>query len=204
MSENIKNFELNKGDNFIFGIDVSFSMGASDCPGGMKRSDYLKEQVKTFIEEAGKYDDDGIDVITFGEKVTVKQGLTPAKAGELVGICKPSEGATMTHLAINKAYELHKAGKYEQTVFFLATDGAPSNPQEVVKAIVEVTKDIKDPKEFSIGILTVGEIDSDLRSFLDDLDDNLEAKYGAKHDIVDVKALNEVDFTSAFVGAVHD
>lgn len=208
MTENINNFELNKGDNFIFAIDVSYSMGASDCPGGLKRCDYLKEKVTQFVNEAGKYDDDGIDIITFGAEVHVTQGLTPAKAGELVGLCKAAEGATMTHLAINEAYNLHKTGnnggRYEQTVLFIATDGAPSEPQAVIDAIVAVTKDIKDAKEFSIGILTVGKIEPNLRVFLDDLDDNLESKYGAAHDIVDVKNLDDVDFTQAFVGAVHD
>lgn len=46
----------------------------------------------------------------------------------------------------------------------------------------------------------MGQIDSGLRSFLTELDDDLKAK----HDIVDVKALEEVDFMAAFSGALHD
>lgn len=35
--------ELNKGDNFIFCLDVSASMGASDCPGNMSRIEFAKQ-----------------------------------------------------------------------------------------------------------------------------------------------------------------
>ena len=58
--------ELNKGDNFIFGIDVSASMQATDTPNGTQRIEYLKESVNTFIGEAAKWDTDGIDIVTFG------------------------------------------------------------------------------------------------------------------------------------------
>ena len=43
-------------------------------------------------------------------------------------------------------------------------------------------------------------IDGPLRAFLTELDDNLKAK----HDIVDVKALEDVDFVGAFAGALND
>ena len=46
--------ELNKGDNFIFGVDVSASMQTTDCPNGASRIDYLKEKVIQFANEAGK------------------------------------------------------------------------------------------------------------------------------------------------------
>jgi hypothetical protein len=63
-----------------------------------------------------------------------------------------------------------------------------------------------DNETFSISFLTVGTIDSGLQSFLTELDDTLNAKdkNGADIDIVDVKALNDIDFMTAFVGAVHD
>ena len=44
----MSNLELNKGDNFIFCVDVSGSMSARDTPGGASRIDYLKEKIGAF------------------------------------------------------------------------------------------------------------------------------------------------------------
>jgi Mg-chelatase subunit ChlD len=194
------NLELNEGDNFIFGVDVSGSMGTSDCPGGMSRIEFLKEKVIQFTNEASKYDSDGIDIITFGHAITPYKGVTADKAKELIGGFKATEASTDTAGLIRKAYEMHKTGGYEQTVLFIATDGAPKSMEEVKTVIRDIASNVKDPREFSISILTVGKIDPALRDFLTTLDDDLKAK----HDIVDVKELESVDFMTAFVGATND
>ena len=192
--------ELNKGDNFIFAADVSASMQTSDCPGNKQRIEYLKEGMITFAREASKWDEDGIDVLTFGQKVTAYKGVTAEKASDIIGALRANEGMTDTAAVIGAAYELHKKGGYPQTVLFLATDGAPSDKEAVKTIIRKIAAEIKDEHEFAISILTVGQIDPGLRSFLTELDDSLNAKY----DIVDVKALDEVDFMAAFSGALHD
>jgi uncharacterized protein YegL len=195
----MSNLELNKGDNFIFLFDVSGSMSASDTPSGQSRIDYLKEKLSTFINEAGKYDDDGIDLITFGHAITVKPKLTPANASALLNTLKANESSTATDKAIEKAYAIHKAGGYKQTICFVATDGAP-NDQEAVKSVIRsIASDIKDEHEFAISFLLVGK-DDGIRAFTKELDDDLKTK----HDIVDVKELDEVDFIGAFAGALHD
>jgi Mg-chelatase subunit ChlD len=192
--------ELNKGDNFIFGVDVSGSMATRDCPGNLTRIDALKEKVIAFAKEASKWDEDGIDVITFGHQVVAHKGVTTEKAESLIGGFKANESSTDTAGAIKKAFDLHRAGNYAQTVLFLATDGAPNDKNAVKEVIRSIAAEIKDEHEFAISILTVGEIDSALQAFLTELDDDLKAK----HDIVDVKALNDVDFIAAFAGALHD
>lgn len=193
--------ELNKGDNFIFGVDVSASMTTRDAPGGAQRIDYLKEKVITFAKEAGQWDEDGIDVLTFGHSVTPYKNITAERAEELIGKLKATESSTHTHELIKEAYKLHKAGNYPQTVLFIATDGQPSDQNAVKKEIVRISKELKDEHEFAISFLTVGQIDAGLKAFLDQLDDDLK---DAAHDIVDVKALDEVDFHAAFAGALHD
>lgn len=198
---NTNNLELNKGDNFIFAIDVSGSMGANDCPGGMTRIEFLKEKVKLFATEASKWDTDGIDVLTFGHQVTPFLGVTGDKAGEIIGKLGATEGSTDTAGVIRAAYKLHKDAGKEQTVLFVATDGEPNDRDAVKKAIVDITNDVKDEREFNISFLTVGQINAGLQSFLTDLDDNLKA---AKYDIVDVKELESIDFMAAFMGALND
>lgn len=198
---NPNNLELNKGDNFIFGVDVSGSMSMTDCPNGLSRIEYLKEKVIQFAHEASKWDEDGIDVLTFGHKITPFQGVTAEKAAEIIGKLKADEASTDTAGLIRKAWELHKAGGYEQTVLFIATDGNPADRKAVQDAIIDITNQVGDEREFNISFLTVGQIDANLGAFLTSLDDDLK---GAKYDIVDVKALEEVDFVSAFVGALND
>jgi Mg-chelatase subunit ChlD len=198
---NPNNLELNKGDNFIFGIDVSGSMSMTDCPGNMSRIQFLKEKTIQFAQEASKYDEDGIDVLTFGHQVTPYLGVTGDKAAEIIGKLTANEGSTDTAALIRAAYKLHKDAGKEQTVLFVATDGEPNDREAVKQAIIDITNDVKDEREFNISFLTVGVISEGLRQFLTALDDDLK---GAKYDIVDVKAIEEVDFMSAFMGALND
>lgn len=192
--------ELNKGDNFIFAVDVSGSMTTADCPGGASRIEFLKEKTITFAKEASKYDPDGIDVLTFGHKVTPYLKVDAAKAENLISGFKANEGSTDTAGVIREAYKLHKASGSEQTVLFVATDGAPNDNNAVKDVIRTIASELKDEHEFAISFLTVGNIDSKLQAFLTELDDDLKAK----HDIVDVKALTDVDFMDAFMGALND
>lgn len=198
---NPNNLELNKGDNFIFGVDVSGSMATTDCPNGMSRMEYLKEKVIQFANEASKWDEDGIDVLTFGHKITPYQGVTAEKAESVIKGLSANEASTDTAGLIRKAWDLHKAGGYEQTVLFVATDGNPADRKAVQDTIVDITNKVGDEREFNISFLTVGHIDAGLQAFLTGLDDDLK---GAKYDIVDVKALEEVDFMAAFAGALND
>ncbi len=200
-STNKANLELHKGDNFIFGIDVSGSMANDDCPGGVQRIEFLKEKVKQFANEASKYDDDGIDIITFGHQLKVLNNITAENAASIIDGLHATESLTQTADLIRKAFDMHKVGGYGRTTLFVATDGEPTNRADVKKAIVDITNVIKDPGEFNISFLTVGVIDAGLRSFLTELDDELN---GAKYDIVDVKSLEDVDFMTAFVGAITD
>jgi Mg-chelatase subunit ChlD len=195
-------YELNRGDNFIFGVDVSGSMQTTDAPGGLSRIDYLKEKVITFAVEASRYDPDGIDVLTFGHATTPFLRVTGARAREIIQALRANEATTNTHSLIREAFRLHNQGSHRQTVLFVATDGQPSNPSAVKEEILAIAKAIKHPREFSISFLTVGVIEPGLRLFLTELDDALASC--EVPDIVDVKALEDVDFERAFMGALHD
>lgn len=198
---NGNNLELNEGDNFIFGLDVSGSMSTNDCPGGLSRIEYAKEKAIQFAGEASKYDTDGIDVITFGHQLKQFNGVTGEKAGEIIGKLKADEAATDTAALIRAAWKLHKDAQKEQTVLFIVTDGDPSDKQAVKQAIIDITNAVTDEREFNISFLTVGHISSSLSAYLTSLDDDLK---GAKYDIVDVKTLEEVNFLTAFAGALND
>lgn len=195
------NYELDSGDNLIFAIDVSASMNRGDTPTGQSRIDYTKEKAIALANEASKYDPDGVDIITFGEKVKAIGKATGTNASDLIGPLRATEGATDTAGAIRMAYGIHKAGNYKQTFLFLVTDGEPSSRSALKDVVRDIASEIKDEHEFSIGLIVVGEPDSTLSDFLTELDDGLKAK----HDIVDVKRFAEVDsLIGLAVGALHD
>ena len=199
---NPDNLELNKGDQFIIGLDISGSMATTDCPGGLSRFVSSLETLKTFVREAAKWDPDGVSFYPFGATVHAYPDLQPddidAKIGRL-----SLEAATMTHLAVNRAYAEHKAKKNEQTFLLIFTDGQPSDPEALRNEIISITNDVKDEKEFRIAFITVGQRSASLDAYLTALDDDL-TKAGAKVDIVDVKRLEEVDFMAAVNGALTD
>lgn len=191
--------ELNQGDDFIFLIDVSASMGATDTPTGQTRYDFAKEKAKAFCHEASKIDTDGISIYRFGHAVTRFSDITEDK---IDGVFNdgPNEMSTDTAAAIQAAYEEHVARKNDQTFVLIVTDGAPNNTKAVQDVIVNITNQVKDEREFNIGFLQVGK-DSAATAFLTALDDDLK---GAKYDIVDAKRLEDVSFMAAVAGAMND
>jgi Mg-chelatase subunit ChlD len=201
-TKKMSNLELNKGDNFIFGLDVSGSMTTTDTPTGQSRIEFAKEKAIAFALEASKWDEDGIDLITFGHKITNFNNVTAETSKQIIESLQANEGSTDTAGLIKAAYARHKEiGSSENTVLFIVTDGAPNDKEAVKQAIINITNELVDEHSFAISFLTVGKIDAGLQAFLTELDDNLK---GAKYDIVDVKALEDVDFIAAFVGALHD
>lgn len=200
---NTNNLELNKGDDFIVGLDISGSMQATDCPGNTSRITYAIESFKTFAKEASKWDTDGVSLYAFGARVHEFPDVNADKIDEVASKLArlPLEGMTRTDLVISAAYNEHVARKNEQTVLFLFTDGTPSDETATLKAVADITNKVKDEREFNIAFITVGERSSELDAFLKKLDDGVP---GAKFDIVDVKKLEEVDFYAAFEGALND
>ncbi len=198
----MSNLEINKGDQFIVAADISGSMNTADCKGGLTRLAYMMETLGVFIGEAQKYDPDGVSIYLFGATVHQHRDQTAEAIPALLANLK-TESATQTHLAINAAYAEHVEKGSQQTFLLVFTDGSPSDPEAVKQSIIDITNKVKDPLEFRIAFITVGEPDANLRQYLTDLDDNLKGA-GAAHDIVDVKGIDEVDFMAAINGALTD
>lgn len=196
---NSNNLELNEGDDFIFLLDVSGSMSATDTPTGQSRYDFAKEKALAFCNEAAKIDTDGISIFRFGHQITKFSDITPDKI-EAAFAGGPTEMSTDTAGAIKAAWEEHLERKNEQTFVLIVTDGAPNNKDAVKQIIVDITNKVKDEREFNISFLQVGN-DPNVAAFLSAIDDDLK---GAKYDIVDCKRLEEVTFMSAVAGAMND
>lgn len=196
----MSNLEINKGDQFIIGLDISASMQNTDCPGGLNRLKYSLEQVSLFCREAAKWDPDGVSFYPFGATVHAFRDLKPEEIDAKISTLK-FEGATMTHLAVQRAFAEHIEKKSAQTFLMVFTDGEPSDADALKQSIIDITQKVKDPNEFKIAFITVGQRSPTLDAYLTSLDDDLK---GAKYDIVDVKKLEEVDFMAAVSGALTD
>lgn len=194
------NFELNKGDQFIVAFDISGSMQTKDCPGPTTRFEYVKETMFVFIAEAAKWDPDGVSFYAFNNRLTELPDVTSVDDIKAkIATLKPG-GGTATHLPITAAFAEHTKKGSEQTFLMMFTDGEPSEPDLVKKAIIDITNKVKDEKEFRISILTVGERTPALDKWLTDLDDHLT---DAKYDIVDIEKLEDVDFEQAVANAIE-
>lgn len=197
---NANNFELNKGDQFIIALDVSGSMQAQDTPSGQSRLAYTMETLKVFVREAAKWDPDGVSFYSFNNRLEQHPDVTSVEQIDaMLAVLKPG-GGTSTEVAITAAYQEHKKKGSEQTFLILFTDGEPSDPEAVKKAVVDITNQVKDEKEFRISILTVGHRSPQLDKWLDDLDDHLDA---AKYDIIDIEKLEDVNFEDAVAKAIE-
>ena len=198
-NDNANMVELNEGDDFIFLLDVSGSMGMSDTPTGQSRYDFAKEKAVIFCHEAAKYDTDGISIFRFGHQVTKFSDITTDKIDSAFA-GGPNEMATDTAAALKAAWDEHVERKNEQTFVIVVTDGSPSSKDAVKQTIVDITHKVKHEKEFRITFLQVGK-DTGVAAFLSALDDDLK---GAKYDIVDCKRLEDVSFMAAVAGAMND
>ena len=194
-----KKLELHKGDHFVIALDISASMRSTDTPTGVSRYKYALEQCHQFAHEAAKYDS-GVSAYTFGAQVHGHENVAPDQLDSL--LATPTfESATMTNLLVQTAYDEHVRGGKEQTVLMIFTDGEPSDPDALLKTVANITQKLKSNEEFTMIFITVGQRSPELQAFLTKLDDSLP---GAKYDIVSVKALEEVDFASAFNSALTE
>jgi hypothetical protein len=203
--------ELNPNKQYILCGDISASMQSQDpkC-GGQSRYAYMLEKFKSFITESKDFDPDGPIVLMFGENVYLY--AVPTLDSIDSKLTNPVfEGFTNTHLVVGKAWEIHqheksllkKEGKsHAGTVVMLFTDGQPTNQAALERKIIEIANTIDNDEEFSIGFILVGTIDSNLRAYLDKIDDGLTGK--VKYDIVGTTEIEGLTFLKAVNNAINE
>lgn len=184
-----------KGHNVIVGIDRSGSMDTRDCE-GQTRYNYLGEKLVAFVGAAvesaagnqvtGLFFSNEVKPVTFKSANDAQNALHAYHTG----------GGTATHAVLESAFKLAQQTPSVPAMFFLATDGIPDSEDAVDKEIVSITKRIKNPEDFRIMILTVGNRSDHITKWLEHLDADLGG-LGAQYDIVGQNNLNEVDFQEA-------
>jgi hypothetical protein len=173
--------------DFLALIDASGSMNNPSLRfPGKTRWQEQQESVTGLAFALEKFDADGIDVVAFGPGVDVEEGVTGAAVPALFARRGP-RGSTPLAPALQVVIDKQKrTGK--KTVAVIYTDGAPDNPDLVVKTITDASNALSADDELTFLFIQVGD-DPDARRFLDHLDDKLTGKF----DIVDVVSVADAD-----------
>lgn len=182
--------ELKKYD-FIVLVDKSGSMSTPDCPGGKTRWDYAQENVLAIARECQKYDDNGITVGVFANKLKLYENVTDG-AGLLEKIFSENQpgGSTDTAGALDQIIQEYLGSKAKPIIVVVITDGVPDSEQDLIKVIVNATKKISTREEIGLEFVQIGK-DSHAHAFLDRLDNNL-TKEGAILDIVNTVTADDL------------
>lgn len=188
--------------DFVICIDQSYSMEATDCPGGITRWKQAHKWSKGLAHACAHYDKDGIDVVLFGSHINTYDGVKASTVDQIFRENAPN-GSTPTTEALAKALSFKKSNK--PMIILILTDGQPNNRNSLTNLIIKTTQNINHRSEIGISFLQVGN-DSGAKQFLQMLDDDLEGM-GAKHDIVDAKTYEDtqnITVEDILIGALTD
>lgn len=192
--------ELKKGDQIIIAVDKSGSMGELDAAcDGTTRYAWMQETLMSYVRAATRFDPDGVSLIFFAVRAETHPDVaTVDQVKDLIVTHRPG-GGTNTHLAVKAAWDEHTAKRNVSTFLLVFTDGDASDREALRDTIVSISHRVSSPEEFRIVFLPVGTVSSDLRAFLDFLDEGLT---DAKHDLVAVQDPTTADFDGAIANAI--
>ncbi len=197
--------------DYVLVIDRSGSMSTADC-GGKSRWNYCQETTKAIAAKIQELDPDGITVYMFGSSFKKYEGVTAEKVASIFKEVEPLGGTDLnpTLKDIFADYNKRKAAgstKANGEMLLVVTDGESSDMPGVAKTIAAFGNGLSNAdEEYGIGFFQVGK-DPSASAFLKMLDDDLQSKYGAKHDIVDCKTFDEIEnigLTEALTQALSD
>jgi uncharacterized protein with von Willebrand factor type A (vWA) domain len=182
--------QLKKYD-FIVLVDKSGSMSTQDCPGGKSRWDYAQENVLAIARECQKYDDNGITVGVFANKLKLYENVTDG-AGMLEKIFTENQpaGSTDTAGALDQVIQEYLSSKAKPIIVVIITDGIPDDEPALISVIVKATKKISTREEIGLEFIQIGK-DQHAHAFLDRLDNNM-TKEGAALDIVNTVTADDL------------
>jgi hypothetical protein len=180
--------------DFKIGIDTSGSMDDPvDSTNFSKgsRKDYMTETLQGVVNDLCKVDSDGIDLYTFGGRdVITTKGVTAQNAKTILASAW-NGGSTPLHLCIERM--IADASTSTKKVFcMIFTDGQPDKHDAVIKLLVDQANRQESDSQLTFQFVQVGD-NAQATAFLKMLDDDLQSKYGAKNDIVDVITVDDVN-----------
>ncbi|MCC5599436.1 VWA domain-containing protein [Nostoc favosum] len=196
-------------------IDKSGSMSDPDngLEGSKSRWDVMQESTLALARKCEKYDPDGITIYIFSNKFKRFENVTASKVKQIFKENEPSGRTNLASVlqdALQNYFQRKAKGqaKANGETILVVTDGEADEQFEVIKVIVEATKQIDRPEELAISFIQIGNDQSATR-FLKFLDDSLEEKAEAKYDIVDTVTIEDIEegnltFEQVLLNAIID
>lgn len=162
---------------FVLDRSGSMGLGSKRFP-GKTRWEEAEEMVQGLAAFCDKYDDDGLDLITFGADVTTDTGVTAATVHDIFSARQPG-GSTNLAGALDTVVKMSNATS-KNVIAIVVTDGVPNDEQEPKRIIERASNALTREEELTFLFLQIGD-DRGAGKYLDALDDDLKCKY----DIVD-------------------
>jgi len=180
-------------------IDKSGSMQTQDCPGGISRWDFCREQLLNLTSQAGAAFRNGITVALFSSDYQIFRNVNFSAVSQIFSSNYPDGG---TYLAkpmrdILSSYFAERDGNAAQSMptrpllIEIITDGEPSDKGALIQTICQATQKMRSPREVSIQFLQIGH-DNEGGKVLDELQNRLVPEDGARYGIVNVEPFDVV------------
>jgi hypothetical protein len=185
---------LSKYDVVIV-LDKSGSMDERDCPGGMSRWDWCRDQMMSLTAQIGSVFKNGITVALYSSDFDIFRNVDLGYVTRIFGENGPS-GGTYTGKVMEAVFDDYFARRANnpatrKLLVQVVTDGDPSDKGALIAAISRASQMINSPGEITVNFLQIGHEEAGART-LAKLDSNM-ASEGAKFDIVRVEPFAAVE-----------
>ncbi len=170
-------------------VDSSASMNTKDCPGGISRWDWCRNQAKVLYNEGKNVFTNPITITTFNSQFRTHSNC---KLEDLNKVFESNIPAGETNMAavISDAVSSLNSQLYsgKPAVIAIVTDGRPTDVDLLKNKIKQITNELRDPSLLTLAFIEIGNPER----YLSELDNDL-VKQGAKADIVVVFPFSEVN-----------
>jgi hypothetical protein len=192
-------------------VDSSLSMRQRDCPDGLSRWEWCGTQTNELAKLLAPFVPKGLTLTSFASQYQVYPNSSPANIAQLFenpGFMWGTRLSLPLSDRLNSFFARRGPGSKPMLIAVI-TDGVPApkiEPMLVIEALVEASKQMKDPREITVVFFQIGGSDFKGQRFLAELDHNL-ANYGARYDFVrtvSFEHLQKVGLAQALVQKIQD
>ncbi len=176
-------------------LDKSGSMDEHDCPGGMSRWDWCRDQMFSLTSQISAVFRNGITVALYSSDYEIFRNVDLNYVTRIFGEHNPS-GATFTGKTVDAVLNDYFARRSSnpaatrRLLVQVVTDGDPSDKGILIDSIVRATQQIKSQGEITVNFLQIGNEQDGART-LAKLDNDMFSE-GARFDIVKVEPFARV------------
>ncbi len=180
-------------------IDKSGSMQTPDCPGGMRRWDFCREQVLSLTSQTASAFRSGITVAVFSSGYQVFNNVSFSAVPQIFAANEPDGGTylanpmrdILSHYFNQRDNNRAMNMPTKPLLVEVITDGEPSDKGALIRVICDATQKMTSAREVNIQFLQIGN-DYEGSKVLNELQTRLVSEDGAQYGIVNVEPFQAV------------